>query len=100
MAAVACCLVLAAPANADPLDSYACLQISGANLNLSTAMTPQDARQPADIMEKYNPPDSVKQAIEHFVAVAPNQWSDPAYDQTNQTIKNWVNQVCPATGRS
>ncbi len=77
--AVASALVLAAPANADPgkLDPETCLGLIGSQMNLTMATTPQAARSAADILEKANPPDSVKQAIEHFVTTVGVQASRP-----------------------
>ncbi|MGO9511716.1 MAG: hypothetical protein ACLPXZ_31920 [Mycobacterium sp.] len=46
-------------------------------MNLTMATTPQAARSAADILEKANPPDSVKQAIEHFVTTVGVQASRP-----------------------
>ncbi len=95
--AFASALVLAAPANADPgkLDPETCLGLSGAHMNLIMATSTQAARSAADILEKANPPDAVKQAIEHFVTTGGVQGSDPNADQMDKTIGDWRKQVCP-----
>jgi hypothetical protein len=94
---VASTLVFAAPANADngKLDPETCLALSGAEMNLIMASSPQAARSPADILEKPGPPDPVNQAIEHFVSTGGVQASDPNADQTEKSIRDWVKQVCP-----
>jgi hypothetical protein len=96
--AFASALVLAAPTNAAPgtLDPETCLGLSGSHMNLTMATTPQAARSAADILEKANPPDPVKQAIEHFVSTGGVQGSDPTADQMDKTIKDWRKQVCPS----
>jgi hypothetical protein len=94
--AVAGTLVLVAPANADDgkLDAETCVGLTGAQMNLLMALNPQDARSPADILEKSSPPDPVKQAIEHFVSTGGVQSSDLNADQMNKTIDDWTRQVC------
>ena len=64
--ALASAVVLAAPTNADPgkLDPETCLGLFGSQMNLTMATSTQAARSAADILEKSNPPDTVKQAIE------------------------------------
>jgi hypothetical protein len=90
-------LVLAAPANADngKVDPDTCLGLMGSRMNLIMASTSQTARSAADILEKSSPPDSVKQAIEHFVSAGGVQASDPTADQADKTIGDWIKQVCP-----
>jgi hypothetical protein len=97
LVAIASPLVLAAPTNADngKVDPDTCLGLMGARMNLIMASTPQAARSPADILGKPGPPDSVKQAIEHFVSTGGVQASDPSADQAEKTIGDWVKQVCP-----
>jgi hypothetical protein len=77
------------------LDSSACVEVTQANLDLATASNKDDARKPADILEKYNPPASVREAIEHFVQTGGAQFDDPDFDKYNKLIDNWVKQVCP-----
>ena len=69
--------------------------LSNAHMNLIVATTPQAARSAADVLEKSNPPDVVKQAIEHFVSTRGVQGSDPNADQMDKTIGDWRKQVCP-----
>jgi hypothetical protein len=96
--AFASAVLLAAPSNADPgkLDPETCSGLSSAHMNLTMATTPQAARSAADILEKQNPPDQVKQAIEHFVTTVGVQGSDPTADQMDKTISDWRKQVCPS----
>lgn len=85
-----------APAPAgDQLDANACVEITGANLDLAVATNKDDARKAADTFEKYNPPDDVRTAIEHFAGTGGAQFDDPDYDKYNSLIDNWVKQVCP-----
>jgi hypothetical protein len=85
----------AAPAPANQLDPDACVEITGANLNLAVATSAEDARKAADTFEKYDPPADVRTAIEHFASTNGAQYDDPDYDQYNSVIDNWVKQVCP-----
>lgn len=77
------------------LDSSQCVEITGANLDLLTATDRDAARKAADTLERYNPPASVKSAIEHFVTTGGTHFDDPDYPKNNQTVKSWVDQVCP-----
>jgi hypothetical protein len=77
------------------LDGEACLAITQANLDLTAASNAQDARTAADILEKYTPPQSAQDAIEHFVQTGGAQFDDPSYKKTNDVLDNWVHQVCP-----
>lgn len=77
------------------LDSSQCVDVTGANLDLLTASDKDAARKAADTLERYNPPSSVKAAIEHFVSTGGAHFDDPDYTKNNQTVKSWVDQVCP-----
>ncbi|RUP05710.1 MAG: hypothetical protein EKK34_08180 [Mycobacterium sp.] len=77
------------------LDSSQCVEVTGANLDLLTATDKDAARKAADTLERYNPPSSVKSAIEHFVTTGGAHFDDPDYTKNNQTVKSWVDQVCP-----
>ena len=55
----------------------------------------QDARTAADILEKYEPSQSAKDAIEHFVQTGGAQFDDPDYKKSNDALDTWVHQVCP-----
>lgn len=85
----------AAPAPADQLDPNACVELTGANLDLAVATNAADARKAADIFEKYDPPSDVKEAIEHFASTNGAQINDPDYDRYNTLIDTWVKQTCP-----
>jgi hypothetical protein len=87
----------AAPAG-PKLGGDACVEITGANLDLATATNNQDAHKAGDTMEKYNPPADVKAAIEHFVETGGAQFGDPDYDKNNKLIDDWVKQICPLGG--
>jgi hypothetical protein len=87
--------VQAPPPADDALDADACVEITGANLNLAVAKSNEDARKAADTFEKYNPPADVREAIEHFASTGGAQFNDPDYDRYNTLIDNWVKQVCP-----
>ncbi len=89
-----------APAPADDaggtrLDGEGCLAVTQANLDLSAASNTQDARTAADILEKYEPSESAKDAIEHFVQTGGAQFDDPDYKKSNDALDKWVHQVCP-----
>ena len=77
------------------LDGEACLAITQANLDLSAASNAQDARTAADILEKYSPSESARDAIEHFVQTGGAQFDDPSYKSSNDALDKWVHQVCP-----
>ena len=77
------------------LDSTQCVDVTGANLDLLTATDRDAARKAADTLERYNPPSSVKSAIEYFVTTGGAHFDDPDYTKHNQTVKSWVDQVCP-----
>ncbi|MGB9306117.1 MAG: hypothetical protein ACLPXZ_27890 [Mycobacterium sp.] len=77
------------------LDSSQCVDVTGANVDLLTASDKDAARKAADTLEGYNPPSSVKAAIEHFVTTGGAHFDDPDYTKNNQTLDAWVKQVCP-----
>lgn len=88
----------AAVATAPPhgtLDVKACVEVTGANLDLAVASTGEDAKAAADVLGKYTPPVSVREAIDHFVATEGQQFDDPDFDDLNDRIDNWVKKVCP-----
>jgi hypothetical protein len=85
-----------APGSA-PLEGSACGDVSGANLDLATAMNKDDARKAADTLAKYDPPAAVKDAIEHFVQTGGAQFDDPDYAKDNKLVDGWVRQICPAS---
>jgi hypothetical protein len=82
-------------AQAAPPDASTCLDISMAKDSLMLAGKPEDARKNADILERYNPPDAVKAAIEHFVTTVGVQPNDPDADATRAPITSWLKQMCP-----
>jgi hypothetical protein len=77
------------------LDSSQCVDVTGANLDLLTASDKDAARKAADTLEQYNPPGSVKAAIEHFVTTGGAHFDDPDYTKNNKILDDWVKQVCP-----
>jgi hypothetical protein len=77
------------------LDGEGCVAVTQANLDLSTASNTQDARTAADILEKYTPSESARDAIEHFVQTGGAQFDDPGYKRFNDALDSWVHQVCP-----
>jgi hypothetical protein len=80
------------------LDANACMDVTGANLDLATATNHDAARKAADTFEKYGPTADVKDAVEHFVGTNGAQVDDPDYDKYNKLIDGWVKQVCPLGG--
>jgi hypothetical protein len=86
------------PAAGAKLDADACMDVTGANLDLATATNHDAARKAADTFEKYDPPADVKNAVEHFVETNGAQVGDPDYDKDNKQIDDWVKQVCPLGG--
>jgi hypothetical protein len=86
------------PAAGAKLDADACMDVTGANLDLATATNHDAARKAADTFEKYDPPADVKDAVEHFVETNGAQVGDPDYDKDNKQIDDWVKQVCPLGG--
>jgi hypothetical protein len=77
------------------LDGEGCVEVTQANLDLSAASNTQDARTAADILEKYTPSASARDAIEHFVQTGGAQFDDPGYKRFNDALDSWVHQVCP-----
>jgi hypothetical protein len=77
------------------LDGEGCVAVTQANLDLSAASNTQDARTAADILEKYTPSESARDAIEHFVQTGGAQFDDPGYKKFNDALDAWVHQVCP-----
>ena len=82
-------------AQAAPPDESTCLDLGMAKDNLMLASKAETARKNADALEKYDPPDSVKAAIEHFVTTVGAQPSDPDLDAQRTLIANWLKQICP-----
>ncbi|MBW0014410.1 hypothetical protein [Mycobacterium sp.] len=82
-------------AQAAPPDETTCYEISFDKDALMLSTTPATARKYADALEKYDMPDSVKSAIEHFVATGGGQLSDPDLDAQRTLIANWLKQMCP-----
>jgi hypothetical protein len=80
------------------LDANACMDVTGANLDLAAATNHDAARKAADTFEKYDPPADVKDAVEHFAGTNGAQVDDPDYDKYNKLIDDWVKQVCPLGG--
>ncbi len=83
----------AAPAS--QLDISQCVDVTGANADLLAANDKDAARKAADVLEGYNPPAQVKDAIEHFVTTGGAHFDDPDYTKNNKTLDGWVKQVCP-----
>jgi hypothetical protein len=82
-------------AQAAPPDESTCYDLGMAKDNLMLASKADTARKNADALEKYEPPDSVKAAIEHFVTTVGAQPSDPDLDAQRTLIANWLKQICP-----
>ena len=82
-------------AQAAPPDESTCLDLGMAKDNLMLATKADTARKNADALEKYEPPDTVKAAIEHFVTTVGAQPSDPDLDAQRTLIANWLKQICP-----
>lgn len=82
-------------AQAAPPDASTCLDISFAKDGLMLSTKPEGARKNADILEKYNPPDDVKAAIEHFVSTGGATPGDPDREANDHLIANWLKQMCP-----
>ena len=82
-------------AHAAPPDESTCYDLGMAKDNLMTATKAENARKNADTLEKYDPPDAVKSAIEHFVTTVGAQPSDPDLDAQRTLMANWLKQICP-----
>jgi hypothetical protein len=78
-----------------PLGDVACKDIGAGDFEMTTAKSKADARQAADKMEKYNPPDNVKAAIEHFVDTEGPKDDDPDAASNSYTLAQWAKAVCP-----
>jgi hypothetical protein len=78
------------------LDSSQCVDVTGANVDLLASSDKDAARKAADTLENYNPPSSVKEAIEHFVTTGGAHFDDPDYMKYNKTLSGWVKGVCPS----
>jgi hypothetical protein len=73
-----------------------CIDVTQANLDLSTASTTEDAQKAADILARFNPPPAVQEAIDYFVRTGgPPVSDDDRYQEFNDRIDEWVQQVCP-----
>jgi hypothetical protein len=59
------------------------------------AQKPEDARRFADTLGKYDPPEAVKAAIEHFVTTVGAQPNDPDSDTNQKQLTGWIKQICP-----
>lgn len=71
------------------------MDVTSANLNLAVADNAEEARAAADVIAGFNPPASVIEALEHFVATGGVQFDDPEFNEFNSRIDNWVKAVCP-----
>jgi hypothetical protein len=101
MAAITVATVGYSPsAQGAPPDESTCLDLGMAKDNLMLASKAETARKNADALEKYEPPDSVKAAIEHFVTTVGAQPSDPDLDAQRTLIANWLKQICPKLNTS
>ena len=101
MAAVAVSTVGFCPsAQGAPPDESTCYDLGTAKDNLMIATKAENARKNADTLEKYDPPDTVKSAIEHFVTTVGAQPSDPDLDAQRTLIANWLKQICPKLNTS
>jgi hypothetical protein len=79
-----------------PLNSRQCADINDADVDLLAASDNDGARRAANTIAGYNPPNSVKNAIEHFVSSGGAHFDDPDYPKNYKVLDDWVNQVCPA----
>jgi hypothetical protein len=77
------------------LDGDACVEVTGASLDLSVATDADEARTAADTLDKYDPSGSANEAIEHFVSTGGAQIDDSDFTKYNDDLDNWVHQVCP-----
>lgn len=84
-----------AEAPSAPLDADACVEVTGASLDLSAATSKDDARKAADTLETYDPPSAAKEAIEHFAETGGLQIDDPDVDKFNAILDQWTKAVCP-----
>jgi hypothetical protein len=82
-------------APAGPLNSRQCAFVNDANVDLLAASDQDGARRAANIIAGYNPPTSVKNAIEHFVSTGGARFDDPDYPKNYKVLAGWVEQVCP-----
>ena len=78
-----------------PLDTSQCVDVTGANVDLLAASDKDAARKAADTLEGYDPPGSVKNAIEHFVTTGGAHFDDPDYTKNHKVLDEWVKAVCP-----
>jgi hypothetical protein len=78
-----------------PLDTSKCVDVTGANVDLLAASDKDAARKAADTLEGFNPPTSVKSAIEHFVSTGGAHFDDPDYTKNHKILDDWVKAVCP-----
>ena len=83
-----------------PPDESTCYDLGAAKDSLMLATKAENARKNADALEKYDPPDTVKAAIEHFVTTVGAQPSDPDLDAQRTLIANWLKQICPKLNTS
>jgi hypothetical protein len=79
----------------ESFDDSTCLDIGLTKDNLMVASNSASARKYADTLETYSPPDSVKAAIEHFVATGGAQPNDADLDANKAVLTGWLKQNCP-----
>ena len=83
------------PPGPGQLNGGDCLKLTGATLNLVSGGNSDDTRKAADTIEGFNPPDNVREAVEHFASTGGLQQSDPKKNDYSKSINNWVEKVCP-----
>lgn len=62
-------------------------------MDLEGAQDADSARKAADVLENYQPPPSVREAIEHFVGTR-GYPPDQDFTKYDKLIFDWIDQVC------
>lgn len=86
----------AAGSASEPLDSEQCLEVSEAHLDIIVASDAAEATPPAEKLKAYDPPDSVIEAIDHFVETGGIQFDDPDATTFTDELDSWIAEVCPS----
>jgi hypothetical protein len=78
------------------LDASKCADVSGANVDLLAATDKDAASKAAEILKGFDPPPSVRDAIDHFVNTGGAHFDDPDYTKNHKILDDWVKASCPS----
>lgn len=79
----------------EQFDAETCVAVARANLDLLTSDTTAEAQAVRTQFLRWNPPQDVVQALDHFVEVGGVHVSDGDFAPLTDRVGDWVTQVCP-----